>query len=175
MHRRRIQKSRRKLGFSTGDAAMKTRLPLLLAPAMLVVLGGCSNTSTLMLGPTYPPVSPEQVHVYTQPPTRYREVAILETHSGSFTYGEQNKMNSVMANLRTQAAKLGANGVLLQGTENGYGGSGVGVGVGSSNYGSHSHVGVGVGVDLSPTQKYARAMAIYVTDPTPAPAPPAGD
>ena len=149
--------------------------PLLCVAALLVALAGCSSTSEVMVGERYPPLTPDQVRIYYHPPTRYREVAILETHSGSFTYGEQNKMNSVMANLRTQAAKLGANGVLLQGTENGYGGSGVGVGVGSSSYGSHSHVGVGVGVDLSPTQKYARAMAIYVTDPTPAPAPPAGD
>jgi len=142
--------------------------PLLSVAAMVLALGGCASTSTVMIGPAYPPIAAEQVRIYYQPPPRYREVALLETHSGSFTYGEQNKMNSVLNNLRTQAAKLGANGVLLQGTENGYGGSGVGVGVGGGSYGSHSSVGVGVGVDLSPTQKYARAVAIYVADP-PAP------
>jgi len=139
--------------------------PLLSVAAMVLALGGCASTSTVMIGPAYPPIAAEQVRIYYQPPPRYREVALLETHSGSFTYGEQNKMNSVLNNLRTQAAKLGANGVLLQGTENGYGGSGVGVGVGGGSYGSHSSVGVGVGVDLSPTQKYARAVAIYVADP----------
>lgn len=142
--------------------------PLLPIAALVLALGGCASTSTVMLGPAYPPIAAEQVRIYYQPPPRYREVALLETQSGSFTYGEQNKMNSVLNNLRTQAAKLGANGVLFQGTENGYGGSGVGVGVGSDSYGSHSHVGVGVGVDLSPTQKYARGTAIYVTNP-PAP------
>ena len=144
---------------------------LLSAAAIGLALAGCASTSKVMLGPTYPAIAPEQVHIYYQPPARYREVALLETQSGAFTYGEQNKMNSVLTKLRAEAAKLGANGVLFQGTENGYGGSGVGVGVGGGHFGGHSHFGGGVGVDISPTQKYARGMAIYVTDPTPAPAP----
>jgi len=152
---------------------MTTR-PLLSAAAVLAfALGGCASTSKVMLGPTYPAIAPEQVHIYYQPPARYREVALLETQSGSFTYGEQNKMNSVLTKLRAEAAKLGANGVLFQGSENGYGGSGVGLGVGGGSFGGHSHIGGGVGVNISPTQKYARGMAIYVTDPTPAPAAPA--
>jgi len=141
---------------------------LLSAAATVLALAGCASTSKVMLGPTYPAISPEQVHIYYQPPARYREVALLETQSGAFTYGEQNKMNSVLTKLRAEAAKLGANGVLFQGTENGYGGSGVGVGVGGGHFGGHSHFGGGVGVDISPTQKYARGTAIYVTDPTPA-------
>ena len=146
---------------------------LLSAAAIGLALAGCASTSKVMLGPTYPAIAPEQVHIYYQPPARYREVALLETQSGAFTYGEQNKMNSVLTKLRAEAAKLGANGVLFQGTENGYGGSGVGVGVGGGHFGGHSHFGGGVGVDISPTQKYARGMAIDVTDPTPATAPPA--
>jgi hypothetical protein len=145
---------------------------LLSAAAIALALAGCASTSKVMLGPTYPAISPEQVHLYYQPPARYREVALLETQSGSFTYGEQNKMNSVLTKLRAEAAKLGANGVLFQGTENGYGGSGVGVGVGGGHFGGHSHFGGGVGVDISPTQKYARGMAIYVTDAAPAQVPP---
>lgn len=145
---------------------------LLCVAASVVALAGCSSTSEVMVGERYPPISPDQVHIYYRPPAHYREVALLETASGSFTYGEQNKMNSVLTNLRTEAAKLGANGVLFGGTENGYGGSGVGVGVGGANYGGHSSTGVGVGIDLSPSQKHARGMAIYVTDPSPAPLPP---
>jgi hypothetical protein len=170
IQRRRIQKSRRMLGLSTGDATMIPR-PLLFAATFALVLGGCASTSKVMLGPAYPPIAVDQVRVYYQPPPRYREVALLETQSGSFTYGEQNKMNSVLTKLRTEAAKLGANGVLFQGSENGYGGSGVGVGVGGGSFGGHSHVGGGIGVNLSPSQKHARGMAIYVTDPPPAPEP----
>ena len=150
---------------------MNLRLNAMAATALL--LAGCASTSRVMLGPTYPAIAPEQVRIYYQPPARYREVALLETASGSFTYGEQHKMDAVLANLRIEAAKLGANGVLFQGTETGYGGSNVGVGVGGGNYGHHSSYGGGVGFSISPTQKYAHGMAIYVTDPTiPAPPPP---
>jgi len=145
---------------------------LLLTTSLVLALAGCASTSRVMLGPTYPPLAPDQVRVYYQPPPRYREVALLETDSGSFTYGEQNKMNSVLMQLRTEAAKLGANGVLFQGAQNGYGGSGVGVGIGGGHFGGRSAIGGGVGVNLSPSQKHARGMAIYVTDPQPADAPP---
>jgi hypothetical protein len=149
---------------------MNQRLNALAVMALL--LAGCESTSRVMLGPTYPAITPDQVHIYYQPPARYREVALLETQSGSFTYGEQHKMDAVLNKLRIEAAKLGANGVLFQGTETGYGGSNVGVGVGGTNYGHSSSYGGGVGFSISPTQKYAHGMAIYVTDPTPAPLPP---
>lgn len=146
---------------------MNLRLRVMVAATMLV-MAACSTTSRVMLGPTYPAISPDQVQLYYQPPTRYREVALLETDSGAFTYGEQNKTNAVLNKLRAEAAKLGANGVLFQGSETAYGGSGVGIGVGGGNFGRHSSFGGGVGIDISPSQKHARGMAIHVTDPTPA-------
>jgi hypothetical protein len=148
---------------------MNPRLKLLTTTAALgLALAGCASTSRVMLGAAHPPLAPEQVQIYYQPPAKYLEVALLETQSGSFTYGEQNKMNSVLGKLRAEAAKLGANGVLIEGVANGYGGSGVGVGIGGGRFGGRSHVGGGVGVNISPTQKHARGMAIYVTDPSPA-------
>jgi hypothetical protein len=115
-----------------------------------------------MLGAARPALAPEQVRVYTTAPARYREVALVEAASGPFTYGEQNKMDSVMAKLRREAASLGANGLLLQGMANGYPGGGVNVGVGGGRFGGHTAIGGGVGVDISPTQKHAQAVAIFV-------------
>ncbi|NUS37963.1 MAG: hypothetical protein HOQ02_02935 [Lysobacter sp.] len=126
------------------------------------LLAGCASTSKVMLGHARAPIAPEQVRVYNQPPPRYHEIALLETQSGSFTYGEQNKMNAVLDHLRKAAAELGANGVLLQEQGNDYRGGGVGVGVGGGRFGGHTSVGGGVGIDISPTQKHARAIAIYV-------------
>jgi hypothetical protein len=115
-----------------------------------------------MIGHARPPITAEQVRVYTTAPPRYHEVALLETQSGSFTYGEQNKMNAVLAHLRKAAADLGANGVLLQEQGNARSGGGVGVGVGGGHWGGHTGVSGGVGIDISPSQKHARAVAIYV-------------
>ena len=139
--------------------------PLFLLP--LLLLAGCA-TSAMVTGRVRPPIDPAQVRVYTMPPPGgFEEVAQLESQSGAFTYGEQNKLDSVLANLRKQAAKLGANGVLLVGTENGRGGGGTSVGVSGGSFGSHSYGGVGVGVDISPTKKYAHGIAIYVPNPPP--------
>ena len=136
---------------------------------LAVLLAGCATTSKVMLSPMRPALAAEQVRVYFSPPSgRYVEIAMLETSSGAFTYGEQNKMNSVLTKLRVEAAKLGANGVLVQDTVNGYGGSSVGVGVGGGRFGGRSHVGGGVGVSISPTPKHARAIAIHVDNPPPA-------
>lgn len=143
------------------------RVIALAACLTIAAIAGCASTSRVMLAPARPALAPEQVRVYFQPPARYLEIALLETESGAFTYGEQNKMNAVLAKLRVEAAKLGANGVLFQGSENGYRGSGIGVGVGGGHFGGSSHIGGGVGVNISPSQKYAHGVAIYVTDPPP--------
>lgn len=155
---------------------MRTRLAFGFA-AFVLLLSGCASTSKVMIGHARPPIAPEQVQIYVQPPARYQEIALLETHSGGFTYGEQHKMDEVLGNLKKTAAALGANGVLLESQGNAYNGSSVGVGVGGTNYGGHTSTGVGVGFNISPSPKYASATAIWI-DPADAqaaqtaPAPP---
>ena len=66
-----------------------------------VLLAGCASTSRVMISPARPALAPEQVRVYFDPPPgRYVEIALLETASGPLTYGEQNKLDSVLAKLR---------------------------------------------------------------------------
>ena len=137
----------------------------------VLLLAGCTSTSKLMVGAARPALSPDQVQLYTAPPQHYQEIAVLETASGAFTYGEQNKMDAVIAHLKAAAAQVGANGVLLQETASGYGGSSVGVGGSSGHWGGSSGSSVGVGVSISPTQKHARAVAIWVEPGTAVPAP----
>lgn len=143
-------------------------LPLAVLAAVLALGSGCASSSKVLLGTPRPAIAPEQVRVYfAPPPGSYVEIALLETSSGGFTYGEQNKTDAVLDKLRVEAAKLGANGVLFQGSEQGYGGSNIGVGVGGGSFGSRSHVGGGVGVSISPAPKHARGIAIYVANPPP--------
>ena len=141
----------------------------LLLTVLLAALAACASTSKVMIGQARAPTTPDQVRIYSQPPPHYQEIAVLDTQSGGFTYGEQNKMDEVLANLRKSAAELGANGVLLEGHGNAYSGSGVGVGVGKENYGGSSSSAVGVGFSISPSPKHARAVAIWVdpADTTP--------
>lgn len=138
-----------------------------IAVALAALLAACA-TSSVVTGRARPPIDPAQVRIYYTPPAGYEEIARLNTSSGAFTYGEQNKMNSVLAKLRNEAARLGANGVLLVGTDSGYGGGGVNVGGGVGRGGGRTFSSVGVGVDITPRQKYAYGLAIYVANPPPA-------
>jgi len=134
----------------------------------IVLLAACSS-SHVLTGTPRPPIDPAQVRLYYGPPPGgFEEIARLEVNSGAFTYGDQNKTNSVLRKLREQAARLGANGILFQGTADGYGSGGVSVGGGVGRGGGRSYSGVGVGVDISPRQKYANGIAIWVPDPPPA-------
>lgn len=152
-----------------------------LALAMLIPMLAACASSHVLVGSPRPPIDPAQVRVYfAPPPGGYEQIAMLQSNSGAFTYGEQNKMNSVIGKLRNEAAKLGANGVLFQGTEDGYGGGGVSVGAGGGRYGGRSFSSGGVGIDITPRQKYGHGVAIYVANPPPlgepgpnAPLPPA--
>jgi hypothetical protein len=138
---------------------------ILISAALAALLAACASPG-LVTGTPRPPTDPAQVRVYySPPPGRYEEIGLVESNSGAFTYGEQNKTNAMLAKLRKQAAKLGANGILFRGTADGYGGGGVSVGGGGGRIGGHGYGGVGVGIDISPRQKYAHGVAIYVEHP----------
>jgi sugar (pentulose or hexulose) kinase len=85
---------------------------------IFVVLSGCSstfNTSHVMLGEARTPTTASEIKIYTTPPAKYTEIAIVAgTNSGSLTISEQAKTDYVIGNLKEQAAKLGANGIILQ-------------------------------------------------------------
>src|SRR5690606_41270257 len=147
-------------------------ISLLLLLALL--LAGCT-TSPMLTGTPRPPIDPAQVRIYhSPPPGGFEEIAILQTRSGALTYGEQNKIDSVMRKLRQEAASLGANGVLLQGTAEGDRNSAVSVGAGGGRFGGRSYGGVGVGVYVGPTQVHASGIALHVPPPPPGTSSPTG-
>lgn len=137
-------------------------LCLVPAAVLAVLLPGCSTSSHVMIGSARPPISPESVRIYLQPPPKYEQVATLDaTSQGSFAITGQQNMDKAMARLKEEAAKLGANGVLLQGVQDQQTGS-IGTGVGSSSYGPGSSTGVGVGGSFGITNKAVHGIAIFV-------------
>ena len=127
-----------------------------------LALTACA-TSHVMIGQARPPISPEDVQVYTRPPTvPYDEIAKLQTSSGgSFSFTAQSKTDAVIKRLKTEAAKLGANGVLLEGMGDRASGS-IGTGGGTESYSGRSAVGGGVGINLGMSQTVGGGVAIYV-------------
>jgi hypothetical protein len=137
------------------------RPPLLLILTALI-LSACA-TSHVMLGKARPAISPEDVQIYTQPPTaHYEEIARLDTSSqGSFSFTAQGKTDAVIKRLKVEAAKLGANGVLLEGIGSQTSGS-VGTGGGGGSFSGGSAVGGSLGINLGLSQKVGGGLAIYV-------------
>jgi hypothetical protein len=127
-----------------------------------LLLGGCSTTSHVLVGTARPPISPDSVRVYLQPPPKYETIATIDASSkGSLALTGQQNMDKAIGRLKEEAAKLGANGILLQGVQDQQSGS-IGSGVGSSSYGGNSAVGVGVGGSFGIYNKVAHGTAIYV-------------
>jgi hypothetical protein len=125
--------------------------------SLLLVLGGCAS-SHVLVGETRPAISPDQVKLYVRPPAKYQEIAVLESSSrSSFAVTQQGKTNKAIERLKEEAAKLGANGVLLQGTGDQYGGT-VNTGSATATATGGTYSGVGVPV----MHKAASGVAIFV-------------
>jgi hypothetical protein len=128
------------------------------APLILAALSGCA-TSHVMVGQARPPISPDQVQIYLHPPAnKYVEIALLDTSSkGAFAITAQGKTNVVMDRLKAEAAKLGANGILLEGVGDQAAGS---VGTGYATASGHSAFGFGSAATVY--HKKGDGLAIYV-------------
>jgi hypothetical protein len=129
---------------------------------VVVALFGCA-TSHVMVGQARPPISPDLVKIYYHPPeTKYEEIALLDTSSkGGFGFTAQGKTDVVINRLKEDAAKLGANGILLQGLGSEAGAtisSGYGQATASGNHAFSS----GFGISATSRQKTGSGLAIYV-------------
>ncbi len=131
-----------------------------LVPIALAItfVAGCV-TSHVLVGQARPPISADQVRIYLHPPTgKYEEIAIIDSSSKhSFSFTAQGKTDAVIERLKNEAAKLGANGVLLQGVGDQASGS-VGTGFATGT----AHAAFGVSSSGTVFQKTGSGLAIYV-------------
>ncbi|HVR80893.1 MAG TPA: hypothetical protein VHF02_02210 [Luteimonas sp.] len=131
----------------------------LVASIALAALTGCASTSRVMLGAPRPAIAVEQVRVYQVPPKRYEEIARLDA-SSAIGFGTQGQSNAAINRLRREAAKLGADGVLLLGVDTIA--PPVSMGVGAGSFGRHGGVSAGVGIPTA--QRHAAGIAIHVIE-----------
>jgi hypothetical protein len=130
--------------------------------ALCATLGACVS-SQIVVGTVRKPIAVAQVQVYVKrPSTEFEEIAYLETSSArSWSFTDSGRTRVVIERLKAQAAKLGANGLLLQAVSD-QTVDAIGAGVGAALVGTHGTVGVGYGVPGSKTDKIGRATAIYL-------------
>ena len=72
-------------------------------------------------------------------------------------------MDKAIARLKQEAARLGANGILLQGIEDQQSGA-IGTGIGNSTFNGNSATGASLGGSFGLYNKAAKGMAIYVPE-----------
>lgn len=125
-----------------------------------VVVSGCTLTrgSHLIIGSTRPPTNPADVRIYTTLPAHYDKIAIVSADSRNDFASQQNLSDHAIERLKEEAAKVGANGILLNGFGNYQIGShGVVIVPNSNGYGS-----TGIATMNASTGKRAKGIAIYV-------------
>ena len=91
----------------------------ILATAVAVVAGlllaACATGSSIVVGEVREPLMPDQVQLYLQAPTNYEVIGIVDASSDA-GWTEQGSVDYAVEELKKQAARLGANGVLLEST-----------------------------------------------------------
>lgn len=88
------------------------RFMIVIVGLCVLMLGACASGSAIITGETKASVPPEQVKIYLEPPTSFKTIGLVSASSDS-GWTEQRAVDYAIAELKKQAGKLGANGVLL--------------------------------------------------------------
>ena len=131
--------------------------------AVIAALSGCASSQVAVVGRVRPAISPEPVQIYLEPPaSKYDEIANLSASSRwSYSMSAEGKADKVIERLKKDAAKLGANGILLHGVGDQAGGS-FGAGIATETNSPHSPYGLGFGASAFFFHKSGDGVAIYV-------------
>lgn len=81
----------------------------------IILLSSCASGSYILTGQKRDPINFSLVKLYTTQPKKYEIIGIVNASSDS-GWTQQGDMDLAVSELKVQAAKLGANGILLTGT-----------------------------------------------------------
>lgn len=124
---------------------------------IVMFLVGCVPVSHIVVGETREPIHPSNVKIYLDYPEEYEKIALIDAGSNfafkdpAILFDWQSKMDKATERLKIEAAKLGANGVLIMNTDN-------------KIYQSSSIDDKGNAQFSSHTEKFGKAIAIYVIE-----------
>ena len=75
-------------------------------------IGGCTTGSAVVTGQERSPIDPAAVTLYDERPADYKVVGTVEAASDVFLFYNKTAEERAFAELKEQAAKIGANGVI---------------------------------------------------------------
>ena len=139
---------------------------LAVAFTAMMLLCGCGSTHTIMVGQARPATTPDAVRVYDIAPRHFQRIAIINSSSGpTWAFTTRGQLDDAIAKLKEEAAKVGANGILIEATGTSSSGN-LGIGVGGFGAGGDHHSGYAVsgegGFGAPILHRTAQASAIYV-------------
>ena len=76
------------------------------------LLFACADSSSIITGTVRSAISPNEVKIYLNPPSQYETIGIIESVS-EVVFSRQAAQDRVIDELKSQAAKIGANGIIL--------------------------------------------------------------
>ncbi len=129
---------------------------LKLMAVYLLLLAGCATGTHIITGAQRPALKPDQVKLYQVAPDKFEVVGIVNSRSPGM---RQHNMDDAVNVLKEEAAKIGANGILLGGINPGS--ESVGVASGSGFGGGHAAFGSAIAVGATGIQ--LSGEAIHVT------------
>ena len=116
---------------------------------------GCVPVSHIIVGDQREPINSSNVEIYLDYPEQYEKIALIDAGSNfafkdpAILFDWQSKMDKATERLKIEAAKLGANGIMIINTDN-------------KIYQSTSSDGEGSISSSSHSEKFVKAIAIYV-------------
>jgi hypothetical protein len=115
----------------------------------ILLLAGCASGSSIVVGEVREAIDPNQVELYLEIPETYEVIGIV-TASSDAGWTEQGSVDYAVEELKNQAARVGANGVLIEST-------------GSQNSTVVGGYGTGYIYAVPVTAKSVTGKAIYVS------------
>ena len=91
---------------------------------IVLLIVGCYPVSHMIVGDIREPISPSEVKIYLDFPEEYETIALIEA-SSEFAFKDpsinitwQSKSDKIIERLKVEASNLGANGIVINNTEN---------------------------------------------------------
>ncbi|MFO8080793.1 MAG: hypothetical protein R6V07_10835 [Armatimonadota bacterium] len=84
-----------------------------IAALCVMALGACAEGTTVVTGQKRPAISADQVTLYTQAPQASYETIALVNASSANGWTDQQSLDYAIEELKSQAAAVGANGVII--------------------------------------------------------------
>jgi len=91
----------------------KSIIGLLILIIFAFNLGGCATGTTLVTGVKRDVIRFEQVKIYHSSPTSYEVIGVVKA-SSEMGWTDQENLDMAVEEVKKQAAKIGANGIILE-------------------------------------------------------------